>query len=235
MIRLVNLIKPKIILQLGFGGSQTAEKVAEHYPNIKITIVNSDNGMKSLANTLIAEKNIINITISEYSDVTKFLKKGLSEYDFIYLLYNFHHIPDTTTRKKEKVDFLTDCYDNMKVGSYLCIADDFLPEMCNESELEIDTSLENLYKRRAEETETLTFWSYLKGVAPREVREADEEATNSKTRENESFVNVKTKDGEYLIKKSWLVAKAKEVGFSTIIDKDVNSIGDAILLLKKIK
>jgi len=233
LIRLIKLIKPKTILELGFGGSQTAVKVAKKYPNIKITIVNSDNGMKSLANKEVQERNINNITISEYSDVTKFIENGLSDYDFIYLLYNFHHIPDTTARKKEKIDFLADCYDNMKSGSYFCIADDFLPEMCNENELKKDDSLENLYDRRAEETKTLTFWTYLNGVTHKDVRKASEEADNSKIREKESFVKVKTQDGEYLIKKSWLVKIAKDAGFEKIIDEDVNSIGDAILLFKK--
>jgi len=233
LIKLIKLINPESILELGFGGAQTAIKVAKEYPNKRITVVNTDSEMTTKAVALAEDENIENIEIMN-EDVNNFIKKNLGKFDFIYLLYNFHHIPDTTKRKREKSEFLMNCYDNMARGSYFCIAEAFLPESCSESQLEIDTSLEELYVQRAKETEASTFWSYLKGIEYEDVRTAWEEAEKSRIREEEAYVKVKTQTGEYMVKKSWLIREAKAEKFSVIIDKDINSIGDAVLLLKKI-
>jgi dsDNA-binding SOS-regulon protein len=236
LIKLVGLIKPQAILELGFGGSQTAVQVAEKNPNIAITVVNTYKPMTDMATKIAEEKGLTNITIrhEEKENLNNFIENELKNYDFIYLLYNFHHICDSSKRKKEKVDFLSSCCESMNLNSFLCIADDFLPENCHEDKLKTDNSLEVLYEQRARETESATFWNYLKGVNYEDIREAEEEATISKTREKQAYLKVKTQDGEYLIKKSWLVDKAKEEGFSVLINQDVNSVGDAILLFQKI-
>jgi Predicted O-methyltransferase len=235
LIKLIRLINSTSILELGFGGVQTAVKVAEKYSKKTVTVVNTDAEMTNQANELVHSKKLTNITIM-HDDVENFVKNKnkLGEFDFIYLLYNFHHIHDSSDKKREKVDFLINCYDNMKSGSYLCIADVFLPESCQEERLVTDRSLKALYDQRAKETEALTFWNDLKGVDYDEVHAAVKDARDSGQRELKSLVNIKTKANEYLVKKSWVVENAENGKFSVLINEDVNNIGDAILLLKKI-
>ncbi|MDR0893788.1 MAG: class I SAM-dependent methyltransferase [Prevotellaceae bacterium] len=235
LIKLIDLIKPKAILELGFGGSQTAVKVAEQYKGVKITIVNTNKPMTDMATKIANEKGLTNITIKyiEKEQLNNFIQESLKDYDLTYMLYNFHHIPDDNIRKKEKGDFLSNIYDNMRSDSFFCIADDFLPENCKETELKKDKSLETLYELRKKETESATFWNYLKGVGDEDIRKATEEAENSKIREHQAYIKVRNRNGEFLIKKSWLVNKAQEENFSVLINYDVNSVGDAILLFQK--
>ena len=232
LLKLIDLIHPHQILELGFGGAQTAVRVAEENPSSIITVVNGDDDMIKLASQLKTQKKLNNINLNKI-DARKFVNNGLSDYDFIFLLYNFHHIPDVDKYKSDKENFLRNLYNNMKKGSYLCIADDFLPERCDESSLEGDEYLTSLYQQRAEEYKASTFWSFLRGVSLADVFAASEEAEQSKIRETESGVKVQMRDGEYLIKRGWLRERLERIGFSVVIDCNVNSIGDAILLLKK--
>ena len=232
LIKILKLSTPKAVLELGFGGSQIAVRVAEEISSLKITVVNNDYEMLKTAKCIIEEKSLSNIKLIE-RDACEYVKSSLSQYDFVFLLYNFHHIKDSSNQKREKEEFLRHCYDNMKEGSYLCIADIFLPELCDESRLESDKSLRLLYQQRAEEYKASTFWSFLNDISHTAIFRTLEEAEQSKIRESESAVKVKTKDGEYLIKKSWLLEKIEELGFEVIIDQFVNNIADAILLVKK--
>ena len=231
LLKLIDLIKPHSILELGFGGAQTAVKLAEHGIE-KITVVNHDDDMIATAKSFIQSKNLKNIELKQ-KNAKDFVKNDLTKFDFIFMLYNFHHIPDLDAQRKQKIQFLRDCYDNMGDNTYLCIADDFLPEKCSEDRLETDRHLSALYTQRSEEYKASTFWSFLSGISPGDIFRATEESEQSRIRELESGVKVQTRDGEYLVKKSWLHDLCVEIGFSAIIDKAVNNIGDAILLLKK--
>jgi hypothetical protein len=236
LIRLIKLIDPKYILELGFGGnSHTAIKVAKEFPKAQLTVVNDSTEMIEQGKTFANEATLSNIEFIS-QDVMAYINKGLQGFNLVYLLYNFHHIADKVTcKKREKVDFLNACYENMSVSSFLCVADDFLPEICDESRLLVDKSLEKLYEQRATESKMSTFWGVLQGVELKDVHEATGAADDSFQLEKMSFLRIKEKQGEYLVKKSWLVDAANSEGFAVIIDKDVNSIGDAILLFKKPK
>ncbi|MDR3216269.1 MAG: class I SAM-dependent methyltransferase [Clostridiaceae bacterium] len=243
LVRLIKLIQltntqPMNILELGFGGnSQTAIKVAKEFKdNIKLTVVNGSletiNSGKMLAENERLSIDFINENVNTY------ITRGIAQFDLVYLLYNFHHIADSDMEKKhEKKYFLDACYENMKVLSFLCIADAFFPETCDDSNLLADESLEELYKQRATESQLSTFWGVLEGIGLQKVQDATREANDSYELEMNSFVRIKEKNGEYLVKKSWLVkaAQSDRKGFAVIINKDVNCIGDAILLFKKIR
>jgi SAM-dependent methyltransferase len=235
LIGLVKIAKPKSILELGLGGKQFAVALVQALTNgdieSQVTIVNSNTEFLNEAKK--ATVSLANIKIIE-TKMWEFVKKSLENFDLIYLLYNFHHIIDSDLVKREKTAFILNCYKNMKAGSYLCIADVFLPESCDESQLKSDKILNALYKQRATEAAALTYWNNLSGVDPRNHRAAIKDAQESEAQELDVFERVRDKDHEFLVKKSWLLNEVEDARFQVVINHDVNGIGDAILLLKKI-
>jgi len=230
LCKIISIIKPSRILELGFGTGHTAFRVAKENPNIKIQALDWRQKMVEIATDLSEKLQINNVDFCK-GDMKKRVKENLTEFDFIYLLYNFHHIEDSsmpnTKRDDIKTEFLRDCFYHMKPNSYLCIAELFLPAE-NDKRL-----LDNLFESRVKEGHASTFWNDLKSLDKEAIRSAKETAQFCEGREENVGIKVANRNHEYLVTKNWLENQARRLGFIKIIDEDINTVGDAIMLFKK--
>lgn len=222
LLSLIKIISPENMLEMGFGTGQTAVTVAKQNPNAKITAVDMRKEMIAVAKNIAQENDVSNVNFLA-GDMTKFVSNKLADFDIIYFIYSFHHIEDPLDNK---IDFLENCFNNMKKGSFICIGETFIPEE--------DTPLLKFFETRGEEGYVSTFWKSLKGLSLEDIKYAKEVAAYCRQMEIDAGKLVDARKDEYLVKRSWLKQQAEKIGFSTIIDRQVNLIGDAIMLFKKV-
>jgi ubiquinone/menaquinone biosynthesis C-methylase UbiE len=227
MLLLVKMLKPDHILELGFGTGQTAIKAAKQNASAEITAVDLRPDMIPVAKDLAKSEKLNNIEFI-CADMTDYVKGDLKKIGLIYMLYSFHHIEDPL---EKKIQFLKDCYNNMENGAYICVAETFIPEQ-NSMEAN-DSTLIKLWETRGEEGYASTFWSNLQSLDSTDITMAEEIASYCRDMEVEAGKLVVLRKDEYLIKKSWLRNHAETQGFTTVLEKDINNIGDAILLFRK--
>jgi ubiquinone/menaquinone biosynthesis C-methylase UbiE len=227
LFNLIEKIKPKHILELGFGTGQTAVMVANKNPKAKITAVDMRKEMINVAQNLAKENDVANIDFLA-GDMTKFVSKNLNKFDVMYFVYSFHHIEDPLDNK---IKFLEDCYKNMKKGGYICIGETFIPE--NYSMEKGDVGLLKFFEIRGEEGYASTFWKSLTSLSEDDIAYSEKVASYCKQMEIDAGKLVSARKDEYLVQRSWLKNLAEKIGFTTIIDKQVNNIGDAIMLFQK--
>jgi hypothetical protein len=167
----------------------------------------------------------------QQGDMMTYAQGDLSSFDFIFLLYNFHHIKDVKNETDErkananKQEFLRNCYKNMKAGSYLCVADIFVPSD--------NTEVAKLFARRIEEGYFSTFWNALTSLKKLEISSAQRTASYCRQNEHEIGLYVQEREHEYPITLTWLEECADKLGFAIILNEEVNVVGDAIVLIKK--
>ncbi len=147
--------------------------------------------------------------------------------DLVYMLYVFHHIPDPS---EKKIEFLKTCKDKLPEGGYLCIADVFIPETPNKTELEARL-LQN-WSMRIMEAYSSVFWTALDDVNPESVARAQQAGRYSMKQEQEAGDLVIRRDKEYMVSTAWLVEEAGKIGFSVIVNEPVNTVGDSVVLLR---
>ena len=223
--KIVSLIKPDNVLELGAALGTTSIQLAKEYPNVSFVGTDLREDVVVLAKE--ASSNIENLSFFS-EDMCKTVKKSLEKYDLIFLLYSFHHIEDPINKKEY---FLKDCFKNMKEGSYLFILETFFPEELN-SEKE-EQAILDLWKIRAKEGYASTYWAALQRLNENGLAFAKEVALTSKKEEIEAGNHVYDRQEEYLVKFSWLNDKAKETGFQALIAEPVNCLCESALLLKK--
>jgi ubiquinone/menaquinone biosynthesis C-methylase UbiE len=221
MLTVLEMTASKKILELGFGTGQTSVKVAKANPTSEISAVDLRSDMIDIAQALADKKKIKNIHFS-CDDMIEYVKGNLNQFDMIYLLYSFHHIPDPLSLKTK---FLEDCFSNMKTDSYLCIAETFLPEY--------DFDISDFWILRGDEGYASTWWKSFRDSKMEDFSIADEVAGYCRKMEIEAGRLVVARKDEYLIKRSWLQQEAEQQGFRTVLSKPTNGLGDGILLLRK--
>ena len=213
------------VLELGSALGTTTLAMAKEYPSIVFSGSDIRDDVVAQANE--AAKEFDNVSFTQ-ADMCEHVKSdALSKFDLIFLLYSFHHILDPLDNK---IEFLKNCYTNMKAGSYLLITETFLPE--NTEEINENLQIKRLFEQRATEGYASTFWSALNSI--NEVEIAKKAANVSLNEEMEAGRLVSERNEEYLVKFSWLVEVARSCGFKAIIAEPVNSIMEKALLLQKV-
>ena len=235
LCKIVGFIKPTNILEFGFGTGHTAVRIAHENPVSEVTAIDERENMVAVGKDLAIKRKVNNVVFlgAEMVEYVSASTTDLSDYDFIYLLYNFHHIKDAPNavddKKKHypKFDFLRKCYDSMSEDSFICIADLFLPS--ND-----DDEIAALFTNRVAEGDASTFWSSLSSVEEQAISDARRVAEFCRRNEHEVGIKVRKREYEYPVTREWLKKAATKIGFRVFFDESVNSVGDAIVLLKKV-
>jgi len=231
LCKIIKLVGTTSILELGFGTGHTAIRVANENPQSKVTVIDIRPKMVDVGKKLAAREKAENVSFA-IGDMVEYVKSNLNNFDFIYLLYNFHHIEDKADETNErgkntyKYQFLRDCYDNMKVGAYICIAELFISN--DESETE------ELFKDRILEGYASTFWNSLTTLDEEAISEARRSADFCKNNEHEIGIKVRKREHEYPVTREWLKRTAKQLRFREVLCENINVVGDAIMLFKKV-
>lgn len=222
---LISIIKPQSVLELGSALGTTTVKLASNYPQIRFTGSDIREDVVLLANE--SSKECQNVSFFA-DDMCNIVKNSLEEYDFIFMLYSFHHIPDPI---ENKISFLNSSYKNMKSNSYMLIMETFLPE--NVKSFEKDSAILRLWDQRSHEGYASTYWAVLNDLSPEGIDFAKKVAQTSQKEEREAGNHVYNRDDEYLITLSWLEENAQKSGFNVILSEPVNCIEEKAILLKK--
>ena len=241
--KLIKLIKfdGAKILELGFRTGRTAVRIAnDHKGSNVVALCENTKVLENAKNIAKTYDSCGNINFIE-DKIAAFVasREVLKEYDIVYMFYSFHHIPDGENWKPgknvnhaNKAGFLRNCFMNMKLHSYLCIADLFLPDNLDKNNPIIE---EPFIKNRIREGEASTFWNSLTGVGKSEILVAKKKANNCQENEEAVILKANERKPEYLVSLDWLGKQAEKAGFTTVINRDVNAVGDAIILFRKDK
>jgi len=234
LLKLVQIIKPNRVIEFGFGTGKTAVEIAKSNPGIEVVGLEIRDNMIVVAEGLAKGEGVTN-TMFLHGDMIDYVKQDMSSFDLLFLLYNFHHIKDSDYGKeKEKTEFLRDCYKNMKVGAMLCIADLFIPEQNGGlATKEGRDALMEWFYHRSKEGHASTFWSSLEGLEKEQIAQAKEIARYCESKEYENGTRICNLEFEFPIKKSWLSRVAQEQKFTQILNEEINTLGEAILLFRK--
>lgn len=224
--KLVNLINPHFVLELGSALGTTTLMLANLFRNISFVgadirgdvVVKANQGASVFENVSFIEADMCELVTLD----------NLSDYDLIFLLYSFHHILDPL---ENKIVFLRNCYNHMKLGSYLLIAETFIPE--ESRSLRHDQSIEDLFRIRSEEGYASTFWAALESISTDGIDLAKAAGHFSRTEESKAGDLVNSRVDEYLVKSSWLIKQAREIGFRVVLAEPVNVICEKAILLRK--
>lgn len=223
--KIIKITNAHRVLELGSALGTTTVAMAREYPNVMFSGSDIRDDVVIQANEDAKELNNVSFVQADMCEHVK--SDTLSEFDLIFLLYSFHHILDPL---ENKINFLKNCYDNMKVGCYLLITETFLPE--DAETLKENLQIKRLFDQRAAEGYASTFWAALNSL--KDVEAAKEVAKVSFKEELEAGHLVNERKEEYLVKFSWLVETARVCGFKVIIAEPVNSIMEKALLLQKV-
>lgn len=226
ILKIIGLISPRQVLELGSALGNTLIRYARVFPDIEFEGCDMRTDVVAYANACGVEAGLSNVTF-RVEDMQNTVLRPLSS-DVIFMLYAFHHIPDP---EQNKVCFLKNAYMNMKDGSYLCIAETFIPS--GATGLQDKDSILKLWKHRSLEGYASTFWHALDGISAASIQKAREAGLFSE--ENESLAGelVAKREEEYLVTNSWLLGKAREIGFDIILNEPVNALAEYIVVLRK--
>ncbi|NLZ65905.1 MAG: class I SAM-dependent methyltransferase [Clostridiales bacterium] len=227
IIKLVNLIKPKKVVELGSATGSTTIMLAKKFKTIKFIGTDIREDVVDIAKKTAKSQNLENLSFA-VSDMCDFVKNAIDA-DFVFMLYSFHHILDPLDLKKQ---FIVDAFNNMKKGSFLCVAETFIPKEIDNSKLDIDRILD-LWSTRSKEGYASTYWGSLEGLSADKLRLAKETAEYCSKNESLAGSLVAKRQDEYLVKRSWVSEQGKKAGFSVVINEPVNALGDGVVLLKK--
>lgn len=221
---LVKQCKPSKVIDFGCALGVTTFLLADNFPDIEFSGLDMREDVVSKTNKMQERRDLRGRDNASFicHDMMEFARsEELQEYDFIYMLYSFHHIPDPEMRK---VQFIEDVFNNMRSGSHLFIGETFLPED--------DTSILKLWDVRSMEGYASTFWNCLERGS--KLAEAHNAAVISKREEVEAGRLVGERNDEYLVTRAWLTDELKHAGFSIVLNEPVNAVGDGVVLVKKV-
>jgi len=230
LARIIKILKPTQILELGFGTGHSSVRIAKQNASSSITAIDLREKMLPIARALASRFQLTNINF-EMGEMTHYVQQDLHKFDFIFLLYNFHHIPDSVNTQNEKkrnagkLEFLRNCYNNMKDSAYLCIADLFIPNN--------DEDIKQLFEHRVNEGYASTFWNGLGSLGAEDISEARRAADFCKRNEEQVGIKVVNREHEFPITREWLKKSAREAGFAEVLNENINDVGDAIMLFQR--
>ena len=220
--KIIAAVGPEKVLELGTALGTTLLMLADKYSDILFEGVDMRGEV-----VLQAEKKSRKNSRFTVADMCKYVEASLKDYDMIYMLYSFHHIPDPLGKK---IDFLRNCFLNMKEGAYLLIAESFLPESVEELQ---GKEILHLFNQRALEGYASTFWESFSSLSTMDLDLSRKIAQFSANEENEAGKLVYKRQDEYLVKFEWLRQTSKDIGFKVILAEPVNSIMEKVILLQK--
>lgn len=224
--KLIELSNPQKVLELGSATGATSAMLANAFPYIQFTGVDMRSDVVSIANKVIRDNNLTNITF-EVEDMIETAQKTI-ESDFILLLYSFHHLPDPI---EIKIEFLKNMFANMKNGAYLCIAETFIPDSADG--IDDRKSVMNLWSTRKNEGYYSTFWHTISGLDSDSISYAEKVAEYCGENEYLAGDLVAKRQDEYLIQPEWLIHTAKTIGYEVVVNQPINTLEDRIVLLRK--
>lgn len=224
--KVVGIINPQKVLELGSALGTTSLLLARRFDHISFVGVDMREDVVKKANECAVDCN--NVRFITFDMCSYVETSYVSDYDLIFLLYSFHHIEDPLDKK---IKFLKDCFNNMKNGSYLLITETFLPE--DIVDLKHDQRIMDLFESRSNEGYASTFWVALETLTEEGINLARLVAEVSSREERKAGQLVNDRKDEYLVKLSWLIEIAKEIGFEIVISEPVNSIMEKVVLLRK--
>jgi SAM-dependent methyltransferase len=220
-------LDPDQVLEMGSGTGKTTIRLAEEHPATEVRGIDNRESVIEQSRNAAAERNCSNVTF-ETAEMAEYVDKADSLPELVVLLHSFHHISDPLA---EKIDFLESCYATVPTGGCICIGEAFLQTDARGPAA--DRAIRRQWADRGLESYASTFWSALDGLSASEIEHAQEVGRFSREHELEAGENVRTRDDEYLISREWLVEHARDVGFEVVLAEPVNSLGDAIVLLRK--
>ena len=225
VVKLCMLSKCKRILELGCATGATSITLAKAIPSANIIGLDMRDNVIKVAEQQARIHNVKNLdfVVSNFCNYPKY-----SAYDFIVMLYSFHHIEDPETNK---IKFLSKIYNQVKKNTYLCIAETFLNCELNKSGFTAKTRA--LWNLRVHEGKSSTFWSAIEGLRECDIKFAKEVGTFCGKYEEIAGNEVLERKTEFLLTKERLCEIARQIGWKVIICEDCNTIGEAIILLQK--
>lgn len=220
-------LDPSQVLEMGSGTGKTTIRLAEENPATEVRGIDNRESVIEQSRSAAAERDCSNATF-ETAEMAEYVATADALPELVVLLHSFHHIPDPLA---EKIDFLESCYATVPAGGTICIGETFLQTDARGPAA--DRAVRRRWTDRGLESYASTFWSALDGLSANDIEHAQEVGRFSREHELEAGENVRTRDEEYLISREWLVKHARDVGFEVLLAEPVNSLGDAIVLLRK--
>lgn len=225
VIKLCKLSESKKILELGSATGATSFAIAKAIPDATVIGIDMRSDIIAVANGL-KEKNKVNNVNFITDDFCTY--SNYFDCDFIVMLYSFHHIVDP---EENKWSFLRKVFTDVKEGTYLCIAETFLP--CEPDEDEFELKTKGLWELRVKEGNATTFWESLSGITTDDVRFATDIGAFCGDYEGIAGNEVLERQTEFLLTAAKLCVEAKKAGWEVVINKPCNAVGEAIVLLRK--
>ncbi|MDA8333952.1 MAG: class I SAM-dependent methyltransferase [Peptococcaceae bacterium] len=225
--KIVGLVKPKEILELGSGTGATAQRLAADNPFCNIVGVDMRSEMVELGRQNALEMRLENVQYC-LGEMVSYVRALDRLPELTILLYSFHHIEDPI---QNKIDFLNNCKAKMPDGGLLCIAETFLPEFSDT--ISHDVVIRKLWANRMYEAYSTTFWASLEGLEKEDIKRAKNIGCYSKNNECEAGNLVLKRENEYLVRLSDLQQFAKDVGLEVVLAEPCNSLNEYIVLLSK--
>ncbi|HKL93695.1 MAG TPA: class I SAM-dependent methyltransferase [Clostridia bacterium] len=224
--KLVKLIKPEKVVELGAATGATTIMLAKKFKSIDFFGSDIRPDVVEIAKHAADKQGVANAAFGTV-DMCRFAERP-ADTDFVFLLYSFHHIVDPLGLKEK---FFADMFRNMKKGAYLCIAESFIPEDAKDN-TDAEKILE-LWNARSVEGGASTYWNSLSGLSKSKLRLAKETAEYCGKNELVAGGLVAKRQDEYLVKRSWVVEQGGKAGFVVVINEPVNAHGDGVILLRK--
>jgi len=225
--KVISLLKPKHIVELGSGTGATVNRIASENKESEFIAVDVRDEMVKVGQNLSNEMNNKNVLFISF-DMVKYINECNTLPEFIYMLYSFHHIEDPIDNKH---NFLKSCFGKMDSGSRLCIAEAFLPEHTNY--IDLQANLKKIWASRSFEGYASTLWESIETFDEQGIEKAREIGRYSYNNEWIAGELVAERDNEYLVTINWLCDTAKEIGFNIDIAEPCNNNGDYVVVLKK--
>jgi ubiquinone/menaquinone biosynthesis C-methylase UbiE len=188
VIKIVDVLKPKSILEIGFGTGLMSSLISQLYPEIEIIAIDERKEMKAIALENAGKDTNVNFITAgyEYLDKINYLP------DLTLMVYSFHHIEDPI---ENKIIILRKLRSKMPPKGKLCIADIFLPESCSPSTEISETR--RFWDSRITETYCNTFWNSFDSIESHEIESARTIANNAMKKELLAGDAVLNRDNEY--------------------------------------
>ena len=228
VVKLVELLKPSNILEIGFGTGITATLISKAMPDVKIKVIDSKKIEK--------DEILQNVVEPDIHKNIEFIRADINYIDgltalpeLVIFVNSFHHISDPL-ENKEKI--LQKLYNQMKTGSRVCIAEPFLPESYGYVDEIAETR--RLWDNRIVDTYCNTFWSSLDGFSTDHLNFSRDFAKKAFELELKAGNAVLERRTECLIRMSWLVETVQKIGFEVDLAESCNCFKDGIVLFHKV-
>ena len=221
--KLVSFIKPQYLIEFGSGSGATSIRLAKENPSTSIVAVDLREKMVGIGSDHSIKNKIRNVTFVN-GDLTKLDNYNLKNANLILLMYSFKYIADPV---EVKYQFLKDIYDKMQSGAYLIIGETFVDDGMTKAQ--IRKQLEDTYYNNSKDV----FWNSLKGLSEEDIKYAfDMQTINREHTKDQVDIGV-DRDGIYYVSREWLLNTAKQIGYNVVIGERLNSLSDAIFIMKK--